>query len=95
MLALSVITGPPLIAGILEGLNRREAKTFKQDPWAAYKLISITSTFAFAKVVSQIEVPKSTPKQIITSGLLGAPLVCGSMYCIGLLLTKIPEKETF
>lgn len=91
---LSIITGPSFIAGLLQGLNKRSAPEFKPDPWASYKVLSLTSSLAFLKILGSYEAPtKSSMRQLAASGLVGAPLITGTAYCMGLLLTKIPSKD--
>ena len=96
MFGLTIVSGVPLIAGLLEGMNRRTHSQFQPDPWASYKVMSLTGGVGFVKIISQYDTPvKSTIRQLAVTGLIGAPLVAGMMYCMGIQLTKIPHKDLF
>jgi hypothetical protein len=94
MVGFTVITIPPLIAGLLEGVNRRSLPDFQPDKWAPYKLMSLTSGIHFAQILAkETIISKSTPQQVILASLVGPPFIAGMMYCMGIQMTKIPSKD--
>lgn len=92
---LSIITGPPFIGGILQGLNNRQHKDFKPDPNAFYKILGITAGIGAVRGFADSIKPVTKPAvgTALVGGFVGGGLVAGSIYCIGLMLTKIPDKS--
>jgi hypothetical protein len=92
MFGTNLITGPSLIGGILYGVNRRNQADYKHDVYAHYKLMSLTSFLGFLNIVAKSDFPvsKSSPGQIILSGLLGGVLMSGTTFCMGTMMTRIP-----
>lgn len=91
MIALNIITGPSFLGGLLIGLNQRSQPDFKHDPWAPYKLLSLTSTLGVLRSMANDLPPvKERPGKVLASALVASPLLCGSIFCMGLMLTKIP-----
>lgn len=95
MIGLNIVTGPSFLGGLLVGLNRRLDPEFKHDPWAPYKLLSLTTTFAVLKSMANDLPPaqKGQPGKVLLSSLIASPIVCGSVFCMGLMLTKIPRNN--
>ncbi len=94
MFAMNLVTGPSFVGGLLVGLNKRNKPEFKHDPWAPTKLLSLTSGFGLAKVLADVEHPLPIQQRFLPA-LLGIPLVTGATFCMGLMLTKISEKDSF
>lgn len=94
---LNLITGPSFVAGLLNGYNRRQSSNYKHDPYAHYKLLSLTSGLAFARVLgdSVTHVAKPISPSILFTGVVGGLLVSGTSYCMGSMLTRIPSKDMF
>lgn len=90
MFAMNLVTGPSFLGGLLYGINKRVSPEYKPDPYAHYKLLSLTSGIGFLKVIATEEAPKSTPVQLVRSGIIGGILMSGTIFCMGMMMTKIP-----
>lgn len=88
---MNLVTGPSFLGGLLYGINKRVSPEYKPDPYAHYKLLSLTSGIGFLKVISAAEVPKSTTAQLVRSGIIGGILISGTTFCMGIMMTKIPS----
>lgn len=94
MFGFTVITIPPLLAGLLEGVNRRSLPEFQPDTWAPYKLMSLTAGIHSARILASAELgQKPAIKQLILPAIIGPPIIAGMMYCMGIQMTKIPSKD--
>jgi hypothetical protein len=92
MFGMNLVTGPSFLGGILYGINNRSRPDAKYDPYAHYKLMSLTSALGFLKIISNSNFPisNSRPGQILISGILGGVLLSGTTFCMGTMLAKIP-----
>lgn len=93
MFAMNLVTGPSFFGGLLYGLNNRMKPEYKADPYAHYKLLSLTTTMGY--LYATYPIVKDTPLKM-TPGLvfirLGASMfVSGTTFCMGTMLTKIPS----
>lgn len=94
----SFITGPAFLAGVFRGIEKRQAPDFQTDSLAPYKIMGISTGFITLKALNEY-IEKTKPKYIPTLGpsLIGGfgagLIVSGTVYCLGLLLTKIPPKD--
>jgi hypothetical protein len=100
MFQLNLLTGPLFTAGLLNGLNARAHPNFQPDPRAHYKLMGISvgmGTFIGLDKYFREHYPntKSRFSAHILGGFGAGLLLSGTAYCMGLMLTKIPSKNTF
>lgn len=96
MIGLNIITGPAFFGGLLYGLNKRSLADYKEDKYAHYKLLSLTSGLGVMKIVGDGNLPNMKHPdvlQLFRTGLIGGPLISGTMFCMGMMLTKIPSKK--
>lgn len=101
MFNFSLLTGPLFFAGVLNGLNKRAEPNFQHDPRAHYKIMGIGMGLTTAHAVSQYfkehhpNMKSSFSSHVVSGGLVGGALAVGSVYCMGLMLTKVPSKKAF
>jgi len=99
MFKMNLITGPLFIAGFMNGMNARAKPDFQPDPRAHYKLMG--TSILFSSLLGVQEYFKENPtglKSRLPAHVIGGSgagiLVSGMAYCTGLMLTKIPSKDT-
>ncbi len=80
---------PSFVGGVLHGLN-----TPKHDPWAHYKVLSLTTGYTAFHALGRIpSTYKFTHASAVGYGTLAGILVSGSTFCMGMLLTRIPTPS--
>lgn len=89
---MNIVTGPSFFGGLLYGVNQRMTSEYKQDPYAHYKLLSLTSAMGFLKIVGGGNIPEKIHPlpHLFGVGLIGSILTSGTMFCMGMMMTKIP-----
>jgi hypothetical protein len=95
MFTSTLVVSPSFLGGILVGLNKRNHPKFNHDPWAPYKVLSLASGFGFVKILANAQTPieQYTPKKALLSAMILPPLASGATFCMGLMLTRILEKN--
>ena len=86
------MTGPAFASGLLYGINKRFAPEYKQDNYAHYKLLSLTSILGLVRIVGTNHTPlaKTHTAELFRHGVLGGVFMSGTMFCMGIMMTKIP-----
>lgn len=81
-------TVPAFVGGLLYG-NAHP----RTDPYAHYKLMSLTSTIGFIKIMGEgskhFAVPPMTPARLLFTGTMCSVFVSGTLFCMGTMLTRI------